>query len=106
MIDDIVEGETIERGPFTLEADGTAIDLTGLTVTLVLRDREGSLVSTSGKTRVDDDPTTGRVYWTPGATDVSAAKSPYEMHWSVEDGDGAKAFSPNGRADGLSVYRA
>jgi hypothetical protein len=102
---EIAEGWTDELGPFTLEADGSPVDLTGLTVSLVLRGRDGTLVTTTDDTRIDDDPTSGKVYYTPDATDLSAAQSPYTLRWQVTDGDGI-VFFPNGRADALVVYRA
>ncbi len=106
MIDDIVEGETIERGPFTLEADGAPVDLTGMTIALVLRAKDGTLVETAGDTRIDDDPATGRVYWTPDATDLSWQQSPYSLHWQVTDSDGKVVFFPSGDAARIAVYRA
>jgi hypothetical protein len=102
---EIVEGWTDEIGPFTPKADDVAVDLTGLTVELILRSKTGALVETTSDARVDDDPTTGKVYWTPDAADLSAAQSPYTLRWKVTDDSGV-VFFPNGRADELVVHRA
>jgi hypothetical protein len=101
----IVEGWTAELGPFTLMADGVPINLTGLTVELELRPAGSTAyVDTAGNVRVDDDTTTGRVYYKPDAADFVAANSPYAMHWKVTDGDGNVVFFPNVGADLVNVY--
>lgn len=102
---EIVEGWTDELGPFTLKADGTAIDLTGLTVELVLKGRDGVAVTTTGNTRVDDDETTGQVYYQPDADDLTNVGSPYTVHWKVTDGAGDVVFFPNGAADSIVVFK-
>lgn len=102
---DIVEGWTGEIGPFTLKADGTAVDLTGMTVELVLKDRSGTAVTTSGDTRVHGTPTTGQVYYQPDAADMTSAASPYSVHWKVTDGSGYVVFFPNSAADTIVVFK-
>ena len=101
---DIVEGWTGELGPFTLKADGTAVDLTGLTVALILRDRSGTAVTTAGDTRVHGTPTSGQVYYRPDAADMTAALSPYSAHWQVTDGSGYVVYFPNAAADTIVVF--
>lgn len=102
---EIVEGWTGELGPFTLKADGVAVDLTGMTVALILKDRSGAQVITTGDTRVDGTPSTGQVYYRPDADDMSNALSPYTVHWQVTDGSGYVVFFPNGAADTIVVFR-
>lgn len=102
---EIVEGWTGELGPFTLKADGVAVDLTGLTVELVLKDRNGTAVTTTGDTRVHGTPTTGQVYYRPDEDDMTNALSPYTVHWKVTDGSGYSVFFPNGAADTLVVFK-
>ena len=102
---DIVEGWTGELGPFTLKADGTAVDLTGMTVELILKDRSGTVVTTSGDTRVHGTPTTGQVYYQPDAADMTSAASPYSVHWKVTDGSGYVVFFPNSAADTIVVFK-
>ena len=102
---DVVEGWTDELGPFTLKADGVAVDLTGMDEELILRDKDGALVTVAGTTRIDGTPTTGKVYFKPAAGDLLNSKSPYKLHWKITDGAGDVVFFPNGAPDSLVVYR-
>lgn len=102
----ITEGWTEELPAFTLLANGVPQDLTGMTVALVLRDGNGALVTIAGTTRVDASPSTGKVYYAPASTDLSAARSAYSVHWRVTDGAGKVAFFPNGTPDSLAVVPA
>lgn len=101
---DVVEGWTDELGPFTLKADGVAVDLTGLTVALVLTDVYGATVTVAGTTRVDGTPSTGRVYYTPAAGDLRNALQPYKLRWRVTDGADV-VFFPNAAADTIAVFK-
>jgi len=74
-------------------------------VSMILRDGTGALVPLAGTTRIDSDPATGKVYYTPAATDLMALNSPYNLHWQVIDGAGTVVFFPNGAADRLAVVR-
>ncbi len=102
---EIVEEWTGELGPFTLKADGVAVDLTGLTVELVLTSRNGDAVVTTGDTRISGTPTTGQVYYRPDVDDMTAALSPYTLHWKVTDGSGYTVYFPNGAADTVAVFK-
>lgn len=101
---DVVEGWTDELGPFTLKADGVAVDLTGMTVALVLTDVLGATVTIAGSTRVDSDPTTGKVYYQPTAADLTNALQPYKLRWRVTDGADV-VFFPNAAADTIAVFK-
>lgn len=103
---DVVEGWTQELGPFTLLVNGVAVDLTGMTVLLLLFDNVGNPIAYTGTTRVDATPTTGRVYYTPAASDLSAARGPIDVRWKVTDGAGTVVFFPNAAADQIFVYKA
>jgi hypothetical protein len=87
-----------------LVADSTPIDLTGLTVELVLVDRFGVAVDTSGKTQILNPATAGKVRFNPGANDLSHTRSPYANHWKVTDAGGKVVFFPNDKADRLDVF--
>lgn len=102
---EIVEGWTDELGPFTLKADGAAVDLTGMTEELIVRDRNGALVTLAGTTRISDTPTTGQVYYQPDAADLPNSAQPYSLHWKITDGDGNVVFFPNGAPDTITVFR-
>ena len=103
----ITEGWTQTLDAFTLKANGTALSLTGLTVTMVLKDRNGDAVDTDGDLTPDPDQGTnpGVIRYTPDAADFVAAKSPYTVRFKVVDGDGAIAFFPNGEADQIVVVK-
>jgi len=93
---------------FTLRygADATPLDLTGLTVTLSLRDRFGELVDTAGDIEAAADQTTspGVVTWTPDAADLTAAGSRYTVRFKAIDGAGFVAYFEAGEADEIHVY--
>ncbi len=103
----VTEGWTGRLGPFVLKVDGTPQNLTGLTVALMLRGRNGELVTTTGDTELANQTTTpGGVYWDPDAADLAYRQSPYRMHFQVTDGDGKTVFFPNGQPDEIAVYQA
>jgi hypothetical protein len=89
--------------PFTLYADGVAVDLTGLTVTGIVHTRRGTDVSTTGKVSVTGT-TSGEVTWTPASSDLLAANSPYAVRFKVADLTSATVYFANGEADKLVVY--
>ncbi len=95
LIDTIVEGETIERGPYTLKSDDVPFDLTGYTVELVIRPFRGTDYSdTDGEVRVPAG-TGGTVYFTPDASDFLARESPYSIRWRVTDSQDTIVYFPN-----------
>ena len=101
----VVEGWTQELGPFTLKVDDVALALTGYTVSLVIKGRSGSQIS-SPSTRVhgtQSGATTGYVYYTPSDGELVASESPYSMHWKVIDGSSKVVFFPNTAADKMIV---
>lgn len=92
----LVEGWT-GNCDFTLLADGAAIDGAGLSVTLVLRDRNGGVVPVSGK--VDWlVAASGTVRYSPAAEDLKAARAPYQARFKVNDGT-RDVYFPNREAD-------
>lgn len=103
-ITDVVEGWTGDLD-YQLKADGVIVNLTGMTVVLVLTDKDGTAVTTTGNITVFD-AVNGKVRYRPDATDLVAAKSPYTMHWKVTDGASRDVFFPNGAADVLKVHKA
>lgn len=111
----IVEGWTQEIGPFTLRINQLAIALTGFTVSLELRDSNGTVVTPGGTVRVAADQIAekGHVYYTPVAADFTwitaegtgALPQDYRMHWKVVDGSNKVVYFPNGAADVIAVHR-
>lgn len=109
----VASGWTGRLGPFTLLADGVAVSLTGMTVTLVIRDPDGALVTPGGTVTVNPDQVAnpGKVVYDPAATDFvwvsgGPARQPFQIRWKVVDGAGKVVYFPNGDADEISVYRA
>lgn len=91
----IAEGVTVPLR-FQLLEDGVPIDLSGMTVTLLLADRLGNTVSTSGMVSV---PTaaSGLVDLTPSTTTLFvAANGPYYARWKLVDSSGGVSFVPSG----------
>jgi hypothetical protein len=100
---DLVEGWT-GPVPVTLEADGAAQNLTGLTVAAQLYDKDGTAVTTTGDVSVTT-AASGEVEWTPDAADLDADLSPYELRFKVTDGSGLDVFFPNKIAVAVVVRR-
>lgn len=109
----LVEGWTGLLGPFTLKVDDVPFALTGFTVTLVLRDGDGNLITTGGTVnQLDQGTLPGQITYSPVATDFVfktgrfLAATIYRMHWKVVDGDGKVVFFPNDESVQIEVHRA
>jgi hypothetical protein len=92
-----VEGWTVPLD-FQLKDDNVAVNLTGMTVALVLQDNNGVVITPAGTTSIFD-AVTGKVRFSPAAADLVASKSPYTARWKVTDGAGKVAFFPSGTDD-------
>ena len=112
---EIVEGWTSKIGPFLISLNGAALNLTGLTVTMVLRRASGQAVTPGGAIEVLDQTVLanrGKVNYTPVAADFAwepllyTVHQPYELHWKIVDGAGKVAFSPSGAPAIVMVHRA
>ena len=90
--------------PFTLKADGNPVDLTGMTVELILTDTNGSQVNTAGLVTVTT-ATSGLVAYAPARTDLTASGSPFAVRFKVTDGSAKVVYFPNGQADQIEVHR-
>lgn len=101
MPTDLVEGWSAAI-PFTLKGDNVALDLTGLTVTLVLKDRQGGVVNTAGKVATIT-PSAGTVTFTPVDGDLKASLSPYSARFVLTDTNSKVLYVPNGAADEWKV---
>jgi hypothetical protein len=98
---EIVEGWT-DALPFTLEADEVAIDLSGCTVTAVLKDNKGIVVDTTSDVTVTDS-TAGQVEYAPDAVDFDADLSPYSLRFRVVDIGGNVVYFPSADAELIKV---
>lgn len=102
---DIVEGWTGAL-PFTLNADGEPVDLTGLTVSIVLKDNVGTLLKNTTQGVTVTDSTAGAVSYAPSSSSGDlfvASKTPYKIRFRVTDSTGKVVFFPNGDEDLIVV---
>lgn len=83
---------------FTLEADGSAVDLTGMAVELLLYKNDGSFVDTSGDITVTD-AANGELTYFPDVGDLLASESPHRSRFKVTDGAGKVVFFPSAAMD-------
>ena len=94
----IVEGTTSDLR-FQLLQDGLPIDLTGVTVALLLADRTGAPVSSPGTISMVDE-SEGKVQLVPSSTGVFvASKGPYHARWELTDGSGKVSYVPSSARD-------
>jgi hypothetical protein len=99
---EIVEGWTGAL-PFTLKADGTAINLTGLTVAIVLKDCHDYVVKNSTSGISVTGSTSGQVEYAPSSSDFAANRSAYRVRFKVTDSTGRIVYFPNGAANLIQV---
>lgn len=76
-----VAGDTTTKS-WTLKSGDDAVNVTGGTLVLVVKDRDGTSVTTSGDTAIVT-AASGIVSYTPDAVDLPAAGSPYTATWQV-----------------------
>lgn len=101
----IIEGTTSAIRFQLLEA-GSAIDLTGATVTLLLSDKTGTTVSSPGTVTVTT-ASEGKVQLEPASISTfSALLSPYSARWKIVDGTGKIYYVPTGPRDVWEVIGA
>lgn len=96
-IREFVEGETKPITPTLYDGSGssaTAIDGTGLTLSLVVVDRNGNTVPITGDVSWSTQAS-GIAKYEPDETDLKASGSPYAARWAVTDGNSDVAYYPN-----------
>jgi uncharacterized phiE125 gp8 family phage protein len=100
----LVEGHTgvIDE---TLKTNGTAVDLTGMTVALLLQTANGTPVPTLGNVTVPS-PSAGLVRYSPAATDLVAIDTPHVARWKVIDAGGHIVFFPSDAGEVWEVQPA
>ena len=94
----VVEGQT-EPIDVQLLADSRPVDLTGATPTLVLRDKDGTAVDTSGGAITILDAPAGKVRYSPPPALFEATRSPYAARWRIVDSAERVSFWPDRAAD-------
>lgn len=101
----IVEGWTGAL-PFTLLADGTAVDLTGLTVQIVLKGSDGTLVKDTTDGISVTGTTSGQVSYSPSSSSGDlfvVSQTPYKVRFRVTDSQLKKVYFPNDEEDLIEV---
>lgn len=92
--------------PFTLNADGVPVDLTGMTVTIVLKDADGTVVKDTSSGVTVTGATGGQVSYSPATSSGDlflAAKTPYKIRFRVVDALTKKVYFPNEDEDVIKV---
>lgn len=98
----IITHGTTANLDFLLKADGVAVNLTAATVTLVISDKNGAAVDTSGDVSVVT-AASGKVRYAPDAADLDSTLSPYRVRFKVVDSGSQIAYYPSGRADTWTI---
>lgn len=104
----IGEGETKPITATLYDGEGatrTATNLTGLTLGIIVRDRQGADVPVTGKASVVT-AASGIVKFEPAESDFKAAGSPYAVTWTVTDAVPDTAWYPNKDAERWIVRKA
>lgn len=101
----IVEGWTGAL-PFTLRADGSPVDLTGMTVKIVLKNAAGTLVkdTTAGITLTGS--TGGQLEYAPSTSTGDlfvASQTPYRVRFQVTDALAKTVYFPNDEEELIEV---
>lgn len=101
----IVEGWTGAL-PFTLKADGTPVDLTGMTVKIVLKASDGTLVKDTTEGITVTASTAGQLEYAPSSSsgDLFLSNStPYRVRFQVTDALTKKVYFPNDEEELIEV---
>jgi hypothetical protein len=104
----VVEGWTGAL-PFTLLADGSPVDLTGLTVHIVLKSADGTTVkdTTAGITLTAS--TAGQLEYAPSSSSgdlLLVSQTPYRVRFRVTDALSKKVYFPNDEEELIEVNPA
>lgn len=99
---EVVEGWTGAL-PFTLNADGDPVDLSGMTVSIVLKDGLGTTVKDGSSGVSVTNATGGEVEYAPSSSDFVAAKTPYRVRFRLVDGASKTVYFPNEDEDLIKV---
>ncbi len=98
----VVEGTTAML-EWNLYNDCEPFDATGITPAAVLKDKDGTTITTTGKIEWATI-TASKIRYRPDAADLVAAKSPYTLHFKLTDSVGKISFYPDDAAIKLLVY--
>lgn len=102
-MENFVEGWTTPID-YQLKKNGAPFNAAGMTVELILRDKNKVEIAEGGLTAWSDE-TQSIVRYTPSATDLTVARSPMRVHWKVTDGAGKVAFFPKGEFEEWVIHQ-
>ncbi len=96
--------------PFTLKADGAPIDLTGLTVRIVLKNASGTTILNTSSgitiTQTSSTGTYGQLSYSPATSSGDlflAAQTPYRVRFSLTDALNKIVYHPNDEEELIEV---
>ncbi len=101
----IVEGWTGAL-PFTLKADGTPVDLTGLTVRIILKGQDGTVFKNTSSGLTVTGSTSGQLEYAPCSSSGDlflASQTPYRVRFSVTDATPDTVYFPNDEEELIEV---
>lgn len=101
----IVEGWTGAL-PFTLKADGSPVDLTGLTVRIILKTAYGTVVKNTSSGISITSSTAGQLEYVPSSSSGDlflASQTPYRVRFSVTDVLPRTVYFPNDEEELIEV---
>ncbi len=98
---EVAEGTTANLD-FTLTADGAAVNLSGGTVTILLKDKDGATVDTTGDVSVIT-ASEGKVRYAPDSTDLVASVTPHRARFKFVDSGGLISYFPSKEADPWTI---
>lgn len=100
----LVEGRTSPIDCIIL-ADGVAMSLVSVTVSLKAYDKDGNLLTMPGTVTITD-AAAGKVRYTPaGTSDLLNSKSPLRIRWILTDGSSKTAHVPSGEPDKWTIQK-
>jgi hypothetical protein len=82
---------------YQLLKNGAPFDRTGMSIAITLRDKDGVVIPAVGSAAWLGSPAESKVRFTPDATDLTFARSPIGVHFTVTAPDGVASF-PRGHA--------
>ena len=104
----VVEGWTGAL-PFTLLADGSPVDLTGLTVHIVLKSADGVTVKDTTAGITVTASTAGQLEYAPSSSSGDlflVSQTPYRVRFRVTDALSKKVYFPNDEEELVEVNPA
>jgi hypothetical protein len=100
---ELVEGWT-GNVDYALKADGELVDLTAMSLQLVLKDSALTVVSVTGTVSIFS-ASSGGVTFVPASGDLLASSSPYSARFKVTDSGGKTVFFPSSHPEKWLVHR-